>query len=106
MAGYFGRPSLFLAGRHSWIAYFVVALLFLVILRDLSTELQDKVPNWLDSESHKSAPRPSVLRPDTIKGWTRDIKPSDDDAPLAHEPAGLGTLREVRCVMALKSTTG
>lgn len=31
MAGYFVRPSLFLAGRNSWVFYFVVALLLLVI---------------------------------------------------------------------------
>ncbi|KAK9658715.1 hypothetical protein V6Z96_000408 [Aspergillus fumigatus] len=59
--------------------------------------MQDnKILKLFDSKSHKSNSRPSVLRPDTINGWTRDIKPSDDDAPLAHEPAGLGTIRDVR----------
>ncbi|KAH3344627.1 hypothetical protein KXW81_006338, partial [Aspergillus fumigatus] len=97
MAGSFVRPSLFLAGRNSWVFYFVVALLLLVILRILPTEMQDnKILKLFDSKSHKSNSRPSVLRPDTINGWTRDIKPSDDDAPLAHEPAGLGTIRDVR----------
>lgn len=105
MAGSFVRPSLFLAGRNSWVFYFVVALLLLVILRILPTEMQDnKILKLFDSKSHKSNSRPSVLRPDTINGWTRDIKPSDDDAPLAHEPAGLGTIRDVRCVMVPKST--
>ncbi|KAH1853396.1 hypothetical protein KXV70_006194 [Aspergillus fumigatus] len=59
--------------------------------------MQDnKILKSLDSKSHKSNSRLSVLRPDTINGWTRDLKPSDDDAPFAHEPAGLGTLRDVR----------
>lgn len=74
--------------------------------RNLPTEMQDnKILKSLDSKSHKSNSRLSVLRPDTINGWTRDLKPSDDDAPFAHEPAGLGILRDVRCVMVPQSTT-
>ncbi|KAL4765785.1 DUF3405 domain-containing protein [Aspergillus foveolatus] len=37
-----------------------------------------------------------VLRPDDFTGRLRQLKPSDDQIPPAHEPIGPGTLRDVR----------
>ncbi|KAL3430416.1 hypothetical protein BDV09DRAFT_189300 [Aspergillus tetrazonus] len=37
-----------------------------------------------------------VLRPDNFTGRLRQLRPSDDQIPPAHEPIGPGTLRDVR----------
>ncbi|KAL4820355.1 hypothetical protein BDW67DRAFT_172598 [Aspergillus spinulosporus] len=37
-----------------------------------------------------------ILRPDDFTGHLRQLKPSDDQVPPAHEPIGPGTLRDVR----------
>ena len=38
----------------------------------------------------------AVIRPGDVVGSPREVNPRDDQAPFAHEPIGLGTLRDVR----------
>ncbi|KAJ6155280.1 hypothetical protein N7470_005846, partial [Penicillium chermesinum] len=41
------------------------------------------------------------LRPGETVGTGREVRPADDKSPFAHEPKGLGTLRDVRFVATL-----
>jgi hypothetical protein len=42
-----------------------------------------------------------VFRPGDLTSDGREVRPQDDNSPFAHEPAGLGTLRDVRYVLGL-----
>ncbi|KAL3440888.1 hypothetical protein BJX65DRAFT_289615 [Aspergillus insuetus] len=78
-----------LSRRHIWLWCLLTLVFFLV-----TWTLPFKPPG---PTLHISAwSSDSVLRPEDNAGQSRQFMPSDDNAPGAHEPIGLGTLRDVR----------
>lgn len=84
--------------RGLYLALLVILLFF--IFGSVLNRKQDYLQlfssgSWPDLEQSRS----TVIRPgDLVSSGSREVRPQDDQTPLAHEPIGLGTLRDVRCV--------
>ncbi|KAL4905768.1 hypothetical protein BDW74DRAFT_184848 [Aspergillus multicolor] len=72
--------------------YILLSGLFLVLLLLLIVQALPNRPHGFPVLLSK----PDILRPTDLAGSAREWKPRDDQAPPAHEPIGLGTLRDVR----------
>ncbi|KAJ5383481.1 hypothetical protein N7517_001392 [Penicillium concentricum] len=54
---------------------------------------------YLLSRPNTAPSRSTIIRPgDIVSKISREVRPRNDQAPFAHEPTGLGTLRDVRYV--------
>ncbi|RDW76289.1 DUF3405 domain-containing protein [Aspergillus mulundensis] len=83
-----------LNGRFSGLPfrYILLSCLFLILLLLLIIQALPNRPHGFPVLLSK----PDILRPTDLAGSPREWKPWDDQAPPAHEPIGLGTLRDVR----------
>lgn len=78
----------------------LLAILLFCIFGSILNRRQDYLQylssgSWPDLGQSRSA----VIRPgDLVISESREVRPQDDQTPFAHEPIGLGTLRDVRCV--------
>ncbi|KAJ5835990.1 hypothetical protein N7447_002016, partial [Penicillium robsamsonii] len=81
--------------RACYLALFAVISLF--ILSRVLNRQDYLLQISSDSRPNTRPSRSIVIRPgDIVSKISREVRPRDDRAPFAHEPTGLGTLRDVR----------
>lgn len=87
--------------QHRAYYYTILAILLLLILSSISTHRQEdhwSYPSFNSSPDVEHSRLPVIRPGDITASSLREVRPQDDTAPFAHEPIGLGTLRDVRYV--------